>query len=45
MEQQKNIISLNAGAAIYVSGLTTSLQSGIDRANQVLSDGSSQKKT
>ena len=39
-----NIISLNAGAAIYVSGLTTSLQSGIDRANQVLSDGSSQKK-
>ena len=40
----KNIISLNAGAAIYVSGLTASLQSGIDRANQVLSDGSSQKK-
>ena len=40
----KNIISLNAGAAIYVSGLTMSLQSGIDRANQVLSDGSSQKK-
>ena len=40
----KNIISLNAGAAIYVSGLTTTLQSGIDRANQVLSDGSSQKK-
>jgi len=40
----KNIISLNAGAAIYVSGLTTSLQSGINRANQVLSDGSSQKK-
>jgi len=40
----KNIISLNAGAAIYVSGLTTSLQSGIDRANQVLSNGSSQKK-
>ena len=43
-ETAKNIISLNAGAAIYVSGLTTSLQSGIDRANQVLSDGSSQKK-
>ena len=40
----KNIISFNAGAAIYVSGLTTTLQSGIDRANQVLSDGSSQKK-
>jgi len=40
----KSIISLNAGAAIYVSGLTSSLQSGIDRANQVLSDGNSQKK-
>ena len=40
----KSIISLNAGAAIYVSGLTTSIQSGIDKANQVLSDGSSQKK-
>ena len=40
----KNIISLNAGAAIYVSGLTPSLQSGIDSATQVLSDGSSQKK-
>ena len=37
-------ISLNAGAAIYVSGLTTSLQSGVDRANQLLSDGSAQQK-
>ena len=40
----KDIISLNAGAAIYVSGLTTSLQSGVDRANQLLSDGSAQQK-
>jgi anthranilate phosphoribosyltransferase len=40
----KDIISLNAGAAIYVSGLTTSLQSGVDRANQVLSNGSAQQK-
>ena len=40
----KDIISLNAGAAIYVSGLTTSLQSGVDRANQVLSNGSAQHK-
>jgi len=40
----KDIISLNAGAAIYVSGLTTSLQSGVDRANQALSNGSAQKK-
>ena len=40
----KDIISLNAGAAIYVSGLTTSLQSGVDRANQALSNGSAQHK-
>ena len=40
----KDIISLNAGAAIYVSGLTSSLQSGVDRANQVLSKGSAQQK-
>ena len=40
----KNIVSLNAGAAIYGSGLSNSLQSGIDKANQVLLDGSSQKK-
>jgi len=40
----KDIISLNAGAAIYVSGLTTSLQSGVDRANHALSNGSAQQK-
>jgi len=40
----KDIISLNAGAAIYVSGLTTSLQSGVDIANQLLSDGSAKQK-
>jgi len=40
----KDIISLNAGAAIYVSGLTTSLQSGVDKANQVLLNGSAHKK-
>jgi len=40
----KDIISLNAGAAIYVSGLTTSLQSGVDRANQALSNGGAQQK-
>ena len=40
----RDIISLNAGAAIYVSGLTTSMQSGVDRANQLLSDGSAKQK-
>jgi len=40
----KDIISLNAGAAIYVSGLTSSLQSGVDRANQALTNGGAQQK-
>jgi len=40
----KDIISLNAGAAIYVSGLTSSLQLGVDRANQTLLNGSAQQK-
>ena len=40
----KDIISLNAGAAIYVCGLTTSLHSGVDRANQTMLNGSAQQK-
>jgi len=40
----KDIITLNAGAAIYVSGLTSSLQSGVDRANQALTNGGAQQK-
>ena len=40
----KDIISLNAGAAIYVSGIAASLQLGVDRANQALLDGSAQQK-
>ena len=40
----RDIISLNAGAAIYVSGLVNSLEEGITKANQTLSDGSAQDK-
>ena len=40
----RDIISLNAGAAIYVCGLTDSLISGIERSRLVLSDGSAQQK-
>ena len=40
----RDIISLNAGAAIYVCGLTNSLMSGIERSRLALSDGSAQQK-
>ena len=40
----KNIIALNAGAAIYVSGLSDSLQGGIDRALIILNKGSAHQK-
>ena len=40
----RDIIALNAGAAIYVSGLVNSFDEGITKANQILSDGSAQDK-
>jgi len=40
----KDIIALNAGAAIYVSGLVSSFDEGVTQANQILSDGSAQDK-
>ena len=40
----KDIIALNAGAAIYVSGLVRSFDEGVTQANQILSDGSAQDK-
>lgn len=39
-----NIVAFNAGAAIYVSGLTSSLQNGIDKAKEILADGSASQK-
>ena len=40
----RDIIALNAGAAIYVSGLVNSLNEGIQKAKQVLSDGTAREK-
>ena len=40
----RDIIALNAGAAIYVSGLVNSFDEGVTKANQILSDGSAQDK-
>lgn len=40
----KNIIALNSGAAIYVSGLSDSLQSGINKALIILNKGSAHQK-
>ncbi|SMM98837.1 Anthranilate phosphoribosyltransferase [uncultured Candidatus Thioglobus sp.] len=40
----KDIIALNAGAAIYVSGVANSLQSGIDKAIKILNNGSAHQK-
>jgi len=40
----KDIVSLNAGAAIYVSGLADSLAAGIEKAQAVIADGSARAK-
>ncbi len=40
----KDIVCLNAGAAIYVSGVANSLQAGIEKAREVIANGSAAKK-
>jgi len=40
----RDIVALNAGAAIYAADLTDSLQAGVDRAHAVLADGSALAK-
>jgi len=40
----KDIIALNAGAAIYVSGLTNSLKDGVKKAQAVLNSGAAHQK-
>ena len=40
----RDIVALNSGAAIYVAGLADSLQAGVDKALQVIADGSARKK-
>jgi anthranilate phosphoribosyltransferase len=39
-----NIVLLNAGASIYVSGVADSLQAGIDRARRVIAKGEAKQK-
>jgi anthranilate phosphoribosyltransferase len=43
-QRAANIISLNAGAALYVAGVTQSIADGVARANEVLAGGSGLKK-
>jgi anthranilate phosphoribosyltransferase len=39
-----DIVALNAGAAIYVSGIADSLQAGIDKARKVIAEGGAKAK-
>ncbi|HHS83731.1 MAG TPA: anthranilate phosphoribosyltransferase [Gammaproteobacteria bacterium] len=40
----RDIVLLNAGAAIYVAGITNSLQQGVDKAREVLARGTARKR-
>jgi anthranilate phosphoribosyltransferase len=40
----RDIVTLNAGAAIYAADLADSLEAGVERAHQVLADGSALAK-
>lgn len=40
----REIVSLNAGAAIYVAGLADDIATGVARARQVISDGAAAKR-
>ena len=39
-----DIVALNAGAAIYVSGIADSLQAGVDAAQQAIASGAAKQK-
>src|SRR5687767_5051502 len=39
-----NIVALNAGAAIYVSGVAKTLKEGVERARAVIASGAARKK-
>ena len=41
---ESDIVALNAGAAIYVAGLTSDLASGVDRARQVMQSSEAAQK-
>jgi len=40
----RDIVVLNAGAAIYVSGITEDITSGIDQAKRAIDSGKAQEK-
>ncbi len=40
----KNIVCLNAGAAIYTAGITDSLKAGIDKAIEIIESGAAKNK-
>jgi anthranilate phosphoribosyltransferase len=40
----REVVAVNAGAAIYVSGLADSLESGVQKARAVLASGSARRK-
>jgi anthranilate phosphoribosyltransferase len=40
----RNIVALNAGAAIYTSGLTGTLKAGVERAAQAIQSGDAKRK-
>ena len=40
----RDIVCLNAGAAIYVAGLAASLEEGVERAQQVIASGAAKQK-
>jgi len=40
----RDIVILNAGAAIYVAGITDSLQQGVDKAREVIVRGAARKR-
>ena len=40
----RDIVQLNAGAAIYVAGLTDTLEEGVEKADQVIASGAAKTK-
>jgi len=39
-----NIVALNAGAAIYVSGIAPTFKAGVERAAQAIKSGAARQK-
>jgi anthranilate phosphoribosyltransferase len=40
----RDIVTLNAGAAIYVSGLVDSIEAGVEKARSILASGAARRK-